>query len=209
VARLLVAVGSGRPSSVTTTLDDTERAAAVARIWRIVEQATPAQYAAGAEWYPEARRFCQAIGQAGAYPVQRAAAIVAVLSPQLSWSLNKAGAAAIVGGRRSTVGFFKNRLKAEAIAAGGPIEPHLGRQRVKVWHFWQAILGDPASVVLDRWAVRAMLGREPTGREAGWLDRAPSYDSLAEVYTEAAGLLGIAPAVCQAIVWVVVRGEAE
>lgn len=137
---------------------------------------------------------------------ERAAAIIALLSPRLAWRANMAAATAIIGGGRTTLGLGAQRAKAYRMMAGGKVTwQRMGRQRVKVWSFFRAIMGDPDAVTLDVWAVRAL----GVPISSGWLDSEGTYDMMAEAYREAARRLGIGAAECQAITWVVVRGAAD
>jgi hypothetical protein len=138
----------------------------------------------------------------------RAAAIVAALSPRLEWRANLAAAAEIIGGGTTGLGLGLGlqRAKAYRLRAGAALAAStFGRERVKVFHFWRAIMGDLQSVTLDVWAVRAMGQAVPKG----WLDSTVTYDRLAAVYVAAALIVGESPRDLQAIVWVQVRGAAQ
>lgn len=180
--------------------------AAVCNIVRHVEGANVAQREHGAEWYPGARLECERLARAAGMGTERAAAIIALLSPRLAWRANMAAATAIIGGGRTTLGLGAQRAKAYRMMAGGKVTwQRMGRQRVKVWSFFRAIMGDPDAVTLDVWAVRAL----GVPISSGWLDSEGTYDMMAEAYREAARRLGIGAAECQAITWVVVRGAAD
>lgn len=164
----------------------------------------------GRAWYPTAAREAARIARpTDGIDVVRAAAVIAALSPQVRWAQNVVAAERLIAARGglsdSTVpGFNANVAKARAIIRGGPLYgpgDALGGEAPKVRAFWRAICGDPDSVVLDVWAMRA----------AG-LDGAPSgarYRKVAEMYRRAAAKVGEAPRDFQAIVWLATRGLVE
>lgn len=75
----------------------------------------------------------------------------------------------------------------------------------KILNFYRALTGDPNAVVVDRWMVRAFIGREldkgesPTDQE---------YDFIEGVVRQLAHQMGMEPRAFQARVWVAMRAEA-
>lgn len=140
-------------------------------------------------------------------PPDRAAAIVAVLSPRERWRRNLQMAAAIITGNPVT-GLGRSIAKAQAIMDGAEItgEPGdaLGADAPKVRSFWRNLCGDGDAVTVDVWATRAATGKD--------LDAPPTpaaYRWIADAYRSAAAKVGERPCDFQAIIWLHVRPSAE
>ena len=185
--------------------------AAARRIAAIYDAAPEGVREAGREWYSRALREAAAMRPSDPH---RAAAVVAALSPQVSWRLNLRAARAILrdpyrayGERSGIPGYAANLKKAAAIAAGAPYGKGpgdgFGGPAPKVRAFWAAICGDLDSVTLDVWAMRAAglgNGRAPAGDQ---------YRVGVLAYRAAARRLGVHARDLQAIVWIQVRGMAQ
>lgn len=160
--------------------------------------ATAEQREQGALWYPRAREACRELATLASVTPRRMAAVVAVLSPRLSWRHNLMAARTLVMGEGLLPGLGRNVAKARAILAGGHI-PSLVRG-VKVRAFYQALAGDDSACVADSWMVRA----------AG-LDEGSQRDvkRCAALLVTGAQAVGVPVVTYQATVWVVVRGSAD
>lgn len=178
----------------------------------------------GREWYPRAYETAQGLARECGRPnaTERAAAIIAALSPQTRWRENVTAARVIARhawlGDALTYdltrpglalpGYRTNHAKALGIAQGAPIGAHyvspdgFGKHAPKVRAFFANICGDDSRVTLDVWAMRAAFGddaREPSGR---------AYTIGETAYRRAAESVGETARDFQAIIWTHVRGLA-
>lgn len=180
--------------------------AAIIDTWH---RATPDERQRGAEWYADARehagRLGIILGYAGPEAIERGAAIIAVLSPQLEWSRNVAEAYAVVWAHRDgqqlprVTAYPANVAKARAILAGGrPADVVSGP---KVSSFYRAIVGAPTGPVVDRHATRVATGHEYAAVTKG------AYRTVQEAYETAADILGVDPHTLQAATWLVCKRD--
>lgn len=152
----------------------------------------------GRQWYPEVRRYVRRTARKAGIPWHRAAAAMAVMSPQCRLADNMNDLARLAGVFPEPSGPFKsigtNRIKAGRILNGdwdalrGP----------KVRAFYRAIVGDPDSVVIDTHMLGILMVRA--------YRNAREYDRLAETVRAVAGFVGEHPRDLQAITWIVRRG---
>ena len=195
-------------------------AAMVRRITRAYRQASPSDRATGAGWYAEAQRVASVIDPDNP---ERAAGVIAALSPRCQWSTNivfaeRVIAAADAGRPCPDVSTTDNRGTAWLIATGtAPLDAlgtvsHTGRviSGHKVRSFYANITGDADAVTVDMWAWAVATGAwrtyrgQRTPREANLTAR--EYRTIADAYRRAAAILGVTPRECQAAVWVAARG---
>lgn len=179
-------------------------------ITRVFRAATPADRAAGQGWYVSAHQIAATFDPTD--PV-RAAAVIAVLSPLLSWPRNVVEASNVYAGRPvRTLG--PNADKARRILAGADPEHIVSGPKVRA--FWQTIAdpAEPSAVVIDRHAIDIAAGRVLGDKIRGThLRRAGAYDEVADKYRRAARRLSgefgvrITPAEVQATTWVYWRRE--
>lgn len=184
------------------------------RILKWHDKATLEQLEAGTGWYLEARYFAGDLAHATPYTVDQIAALIAVLSPQVTWDNNKLAAIKAVdmhlagewhgeelpgySGYRFNVGKAKRVLDGDMDAVAGP----------KVTAFYNAIRGDLSDVVVDIWAIRAARPKDINVAKLFRDDEMPTgveRKAVCEAYKRAAALRGIAPSEMQAIVWTVIR----
>lgn len=151
--------------------------------------------AAGASWYPAAAAECRDMLPADP---ERAAAIVAALSPRLSWRANLLAARAVVRGETPRGVLRANVGKAQRIAAGADPDVVLGGPKVRA--FYRALVGDRDAVVVDVWAARVAGVAAP--------DTERRYHRAAASYRIAARTLGVPVAHVQAATWIHARGTA-
>jgi hypothetical protein len=160
---------------------------------------------AGLEWYDGAFSVAKDLSAYGA-SVAQCAAVIAVLSPQVTWRVNLAAAREVciahaAGRRFSAYSNVPHRQIARAFdILDGEQFCYTGRNP-KTWAFYRAILGDQSAVVLDVWALRAA-GYGPRVRVA-------ERRAVEKSYRNAAHILGIPPREVQAVVWCQVRGGAS
>lgn len=187
------------------------------RILARYEQADAAQLRAGHEWYEKANDLAHRLSDLGSITLAQSAAIIAALSPQVSWDKNIEAATRVValhaadafdGTLERYPGYGENVRKCARILAGD-IEALRGP---KVTAFYHAILGDLSHVVVDVWATRAARSTQANLAHAYLDDELPGARERRDIdaaYRSAARLRDIKPAVMQAIVWTVTRESGE
>ena len=171
--------------------------------------ASPDAKIAGSMWYARARRFTLYVARTYHVTPEQAAGVVASLSPRKPWRENKrlailsckAHAAALKPGDVA-LHTLANVRKAWAILDGVAPLDVLGGAKVRA--FYRNLSGDLDAVTIDAWAMRAADGTDPKGTPTPDL-----YAAYAVAYTVAATVVGLAPAVFQAVVWCAVRGSAS
>lgn len=167
----------------------------------------------GLVWYENARTFCQHLADGSGLPLEKVIGIVAALSPQNSWDINKAMAATFI--MRKGKGRVKNRVcdgKAKAIYLTddlGSIESLLGKydnSALKTKSFYKNILnpGCIETVTIDRHAIN-VCRQSPDNVKANdnsvYKLTENQYNFFTKCYRSAANKLGISPSSLQAIVW--------
>ncbi|MCX2949922.1 hypothetical protein [Lentzea sp. NEAU-D7] len=182
----------------------------VRNITRIYRAATTDDRVEGRGWYATAREIAESLDPEDP---ARAAAVIAVLSPQLSWRRNVIEAQNAYAGRPiKTLGL--NAEKARRILAGENPEDVVSGPKVRA--FWRTIAdpSDPRAVVIDRHAIDIAAGRVLGDKVRGvLLSRAGAYDEVCDVYRRAARILSrefgtdLSPAAVQATTWVHWRRE--
>lgn len=170
---------------------------------------TDDERAAGMEWYARANGVVTKLAERYDRNVDEVAAVLAILSPATSWSMNQRDAEAVLdwfhddehGYERpapTVTTYGQNLTKAIRYLNGD----HTALSGPKVTAFAANLRGDLDYVTLDRWAFRAAIGRETPGGIAG---RAATENAYRKVAAE----FGLAPAILQAIIWVRIRGSAD
>lgn len=185
----------------------------VSNILAVIAEATPEEYEEGFGWYEAAHTFAQGLSDRYHLPARQAAAIIAALSPQVSWERNLVLADTFCRTAECTGQTGANKDKARRLYEGEapetvlrtPTSPHSGQ---KVRAFFDNI-ADPRhseAVTIDRHAVAIALGRTMQDSERGRvLSRRGVYENVAQEYREAAALLNLRPLQAQAIAWIVWR----
>lgn len=172
---------------------------------RTYREADDLMRAAGHAWYPHAYREAVRLADLAGCSVERAAGVIAALSPRAFWGLNLAWAArtleASANGSQEAprVSTRANRENAWRIATGASDLTALGP---KTAVFARAILGDLEAVTVDVWAKRAALGDLTADASVSDLERV----EMTRAYRRAARILDVAPRDLQAVTWLAVRG---
>lgn len=168
----------------------------VDNILRVLDMASPAIVEDGISWYPRAHRFALSFGD----DVTRAAAIIAVLSPNTSWTANMTFAKkAYAQGNGMGMGFPDKVQKVNRLFMGeNPFDVVSGP---KVTAFFNRILNpecDTTVPVIDRHAQDIADGFRNNERKA---PKGKAYDEYANAYITAAKLSGFTSHALQAITW--------
>jgi hypothetical protein len=202
-------------------------------VTRLFRQASAEDVSAGRDWYARASRLAAELADSlpTSHPhhgdVSRAAAVIAVLSPQLSWSANVKGARDVywVAGDvhihhgsaeqivRAFRGLRSNGAKAaRLLTTTDPTDEIVSGPKVTA--FWRTIADptDPRGVVVDRHAVDVTVNRVTDDATRGrLLGRRGAYEVVSACYVRAARILSaeltaageppITPAEVQAVTW--------
>lgn len=171
------------------------------RCLRWIDDAEPAQMADGITWYDEAKALAAdlapIISQDGG-GIERAAEVIAALSPRTIWSRNVAGAYALMVHDEALPGLLsRNVTLARRIIDGERLDDITKGPKVKA--FARAIAGDTDAVVIDVHMLHAM------GLDDKTLGRVGCYDALSDVVRAAAVRRGLEPSHAQSVIWVVAR----
>lgn len=183
------------------TIGETTRAV-TDRIVAMWKQAEPADVEAGAQWYPKAGAFVDALAASSGLTRYHVAAVVAHLSPRTTWKRNLEGATALLttGSAPGCIGANVERAR-RAIDAAEPLKTINGP---KTQAFAANILGDHDRATVDVWAVRIALGERDDAEQV--LSRVGMYAAIEYAYQLAAARVGVSTATVQAVTWVVARG---
>lgn len=190
----------------------------VANILRNYHRATKAQIHAGYAWYAEAQDFCRTLATATQYPVRTIAGVIAALSPQAAWGINKANARIAVDVHYMTGGceYISLHTKPQMAKVSRILDgetPESVLRGPKESAFSRNIQGDYSLATVDRHAFTGAVGKPlpdvnpVTGKSLGGVGKG-AYKRIHAAYVEAAAILGTPVAILQAIVWVVIRGSA-
>jgi hypothetical protein len=177
------------------------------RILKIFHSATPQQVIDGLKWYDAARQAAHDIAAGTPYSIEQVSAVIAALSPEITWSQNKKAARQVVenhaAGNRNRVGRYgANSEKAYKILEGD-ISVLRGK---KVTAFHANIMGDTSAVTIDRHAYSIATGRRI---QHGKSITVAEQRIIERAYRNAAARVGVEPSEMQAITWSVLRGTAE
>ena len=189
-----------------------------ANILRVYREAAPEELAAGQEWYRRARELAEELDPADP---ERAAAVIAVLSPQLPWRKNVEVARAAYEARAAgaTVDEItaaakclkKNARKAAELLWGAAPDGVVSGPKVR--SFWHCIAHpeSPQAVCIDRHAFDVAVGYVCSAFERDkQLARKGEYAEVADAYLRAARTLreqgeDVTAAEVQAVTWTVWR----
>jgi hypothetical protein len=169
-------------------------------ILEIYRRATVEQYQEGINWYPSTREFARSLDK----NVNRAAGVIAALSPQCNWGRNKALAI-----RAYRDGFASGHTgtqcnKVNAILAGA--DPEIVLNGKKTTNFYRNII-DPYShfVTVDGHSFDVAVGMKTGEWARKSLQRKGVYERFSDAYTEVASLFNMPVASMQAVTWVAWR----
>ena len=170
----------------------------------LIQSASLDERSDGLRWYSEAQSVARNLadtGNADYLSLERAAGIIAALSPRLHWSRNVEAAFTLVEtGTCATL--TRSREQALAILHGGAPMDVLGGLKTRAFAIAIQTGGNAGIPVVDTWAVRAA-----TRGKFDEVSRA-RYADVAQAYEVAARRLSMRGHDAQAIAWVVIRGKA-
>jgi hypothetical protein len=170
--------------------------------------ATDSERVEGRSWYATARAVAESLDPASP---EKAAAVIAVLSPRLNWDKNVEAAVSVYKGLHPKV-LGANALKAKRIMAGENPDDVVSGPKVRA--FWHAIVNpsDPRAIVIDRHAFDVAAGTVLDDEQRGKvLGLKGAYDNVCKLYVRAAQILSrelgheISPVEVQATTWVAWR----
>jgi hypothetical protein len=173
-----------------------------ANIGAVLLRSTYADQAQGREWYATAGLIAQSIADEANMEQERAAAVMAALSPRNKWERNidDARRFCLARGaeqRPTTSTFHTCANRAWAIVNGG--DWHEILRGPKVRSFVANLTGNLQVVTVDSWAIRvATLWAKDEVREKEYRLIEAAYQKLADSY-------GLEPAQLQAITWVTIK----
>lgn len=173
----------------------------VKNILAVYGNATETNKEEGAQWYLNANKIATEMSIAYGVTVDKAAAVIAHMSPQCMWARNVSGAH-LAFQFDEFGGYLTNNIDnaKRAIASDDPLSTLNGK---KVKSFAANILLNTNEVTVDVWALRVAMG--DTGYKDNWRGRKGFYEAVAHAYRIAAKRIVIEPSTMQAICWVVKR----
>lgn len=199
-----------RKSAILPTISAQDRPtfdAMVRRVLATYRRATPAELSGGRDWYATAQNAAGEI-----YPERPdiAAGVIAALSPRAQWSVNLKWARAMVHAARNgldcpAVHTRTMRAIAWSIATGERTYSD-ALNGPKTSRFARAIdptVADLSAITVDAWAARTAEGKDsPSHNHNGAI--APNgrrYLAIERAYQRAGEILGVQPAIVQAVCW--------
>lgn len=171
-------------------------------------QANPNELRDGLTWYAEARAYCNSLASEFGLSLDIVASVLAALSPNCSWEINKRDTRATIQAHVSGTEFprvstySRNLRKAIDILQTGNASLLSGQ---KVTNFAKCILSaNTKAVCIDSHAYCIATGKEYTTQTMPTITKR-NYAAIAQAYRLAARKAGIAPYKIQAITWVTRR----
>jgi hypothetical protein len=158
---------------------------------------------AGVGWYPAAHAETVAIAEAGGWSVETASAIVAILSPMVSWAHNLADAWELAyGGDEPTYALPDNADKVKRILEGEPVVSVIGGRKVRSFRQNIRYPLSSAYVTLDTHMAN-LFGVDPKDV----FERVGVYEALQAGVKAASRILGVTAPAAQAVAWIVQSGR--
>jgi hypothetical protein len=164
----------------------------------ILDTATPEQKVMASTWYNEANAIALNMSLMCGLSVEKCASIIAAFSPRERWASNVKYAHQFING--GTPPTLTNNINMAYAAMVHGFNALNGR---KTNAFARNIAGDKDAVTIDVWMIRA------AGMDANKGVNDTEYRILAEVVKELAANRGMYPATAQALIWIIVRGDAK
>lgn len=181
-----------------------------ANILTLYSQANQEEIEQGFNWYSEARQYCRQLACEYSLPLPIVASVLATLSPNCSWAMNKADCRRTIEAYKQGTDFkyfrvatyMRNKVKAWHILHDSDLSQCRGQ---KVTAFRACILSPYSrQVCIDSHAYCIAVGREYTTQSMPVI-RPKDYKAISMAYRTAASDLKMAAYRLQAIVWVTRR----
>lgn len=197
----------------------TTQGAMTARITREFRLASDEQIIQGVDWYKDAHEFASSTGALYGLSLEQSSAIIAALSPQLSWGMNVRVADAVMAGRKTGGVLGANLDKAMRIRAGEPIADVIGDSSSKSGHkvrsFYRCILTagrDEREVCVDRHAFALAMGTRdvPSLTSKRYRDTQDAFRNATRILNRERPLDRrpiLTPSAVQATVWITWRAR--
>jgi len=181
----------------------------VANIIAIFQSANHTDVYEGTHWYDSAREYASYLASRHGVSVDVAACVIAAHSKNARWNENMRRAELQLAG--TPTGFKSAIVMSNAAIDYGTsnLDPFQAIIGPKINPFARNVAGQLEYVATDRWAQRAAFNTLIDKDMARWIKRDGVRDDMIRAYQYVAKGAGVAPAVMQAIVWVVIRGSAE
>jgi hypothetical protein len=164
----------------------------------ILDSATLEQGLVAMGWYDEAHAIARSLSDLCGLSIEKCASIIAAFSPRERWASNVKYAHMFING--GTPPTLTNNINMAYAAMSLGFNALNGR---KTNAFARNIAGDKDAVTIDVWMIRA------AGMDANKGVNDTEYRILAEVVKELAANRGMYPATAQALIWIIVRGNAK
>jgi hypothetical protein len=159
---------------------------------------TPRNRREGMAWYDDAHNFARSLDE----NVERAAGVIAAMSPVNGWKNNKRCAYEVYCGTVSGLTLPDNQAKAVRILNGEAPLDVLGGDKVRA--FYSTIL-DPtnpeAIPVIDRHAHDIAVGAKMPNNHPSRSMTEKRYNQFAKAYSECARSIGVGAPQLQAVTW--------
>jgi len=184
-------------------------------IYKVAKQATPSNWNAGLTWYALAHSFCQEQADFFATPLDKVVGVLALLSPNCSWEINKLATVDILNNRKTSRNVYPlNVTKAIKLLDGETFKQITTHKRYghKVRSFYDNILhlDHSNSVTVDTHAIKAAFDLTTlTQKQVRWVFEGGGNKVLVEAYRYVAKHYNIIPHKLQATVWLVVKDSLE
>lgn len=166
----------------------------------VIKQATPKEIEEGRLWYRKAREYCVQLSEEFGVELEKVVGVVAALSPQKRWDLNKRIAKEYLQGKRNI--HTKVQIsKCDWIMRGDNIPKCLGG--LKTVNFYFNILNpdDPNYCTIDLWMIR-IFNETPKLTPK-------KYNELKQVCVDYSKQIQWVTPTTQAVAWIVQRGNAN
>lgn len=171
---------------------------AIKNYTEILDSATPDQISQARVWYGEAQDIAKSMSDLSGLDIEKCASILAAFSPRERWASNvKYANMFIQGGTPPTLTNNVNMAYAAMVHGFDALNG------LKTNSFARNIAGDMDAVTIDVWMIRA------AGMDASKGVNDTQYKLLREVVRELAADRGMYPATAQALIWIIVRGDAK
>lgn len=174
------------------------KSTAIANYSTILDSATPEQIALASAWYDEANTIAKSMANISGLTIEKCASIIAAFSPRERWASNVKYAHQFING--GTPPTLTNNINMAYGAMSLGFNALNGR---KTNSFARNIAGDKDAVTIDVWMIRA------AGMDGAKGVNDSQYRILSEIVKELASDRAMYPATAQALIWIIVRGDAK